>query len=217
MTELLRPNSISVLLILIFSAILPGCSESDTPRQTSANNADQMLGPRAMGLPPFGSTYEEFLKALPETTTLSLSGKPGDKAFEVSPPQIYDGDIKTARLVAQFKLPEATTERYWQLVAVTKLPWVCGSQDLNALFEREEPMLKTNFEFTQRSTLSNGRGAVLSGVSRHRMLMVHAECMDAPIDSTIFIKYQLIDPNLFAYVDGGPKRVLDEAYAKRPK
>ncbi len=218
MFKLPFPNCILSLLILTLSMGLSGCSETDTTTQAAASHArtnqtSPLLGPAPMGLPPLGSTYEEFAKALPANVSLSVSGSPSDKAFEISPLEYYGG-IKTARLLAQFKMQGAAAERYWQLFAITKLPWVCGADDVKLLFEREEPILKGIFEVTHRVLLPNGKGAVLSGISRDRLYNVQAECMDPPLDSTIVIKYQLLDPNLFAYTDDHFKQMIDKAHAK---
>jgi len=169
-----------------------------------------------MGLPPLGSTYEEFVKALPANVSLSLS-RSIPNAFEISPPQEYYGGIKTTRLVVQFKQPESATERYWKLIAAVSLPWSCSAEDGKVLFEREEPALKSDFEFTDRALLPNGNGAVLSGISRNRMASVEAECGVAPAENIIFVTYVLLDPNVFAYTNGGPQRMLNAAYAKRPR
>ena len=206
---LLIPKSLFLLLIPAFVAGLPGCSKTDAPAQAATR-----LGPPAMGLPPLGSTYEEFTKVLPAGITLSPAGSVDAKAFEISPPRDYYSDIKTARLVAQFKMQGAAVERYWQLLAITKLPWTCGAEDVKLLFEREEPLLKATFEATHRVLLPSGKGAVLSGISRDRMYYVQAECLDAPLETSIMVKYQLIDPSLFADTDDSNQQMIDRAYAR---
>jgi hypothetical protein len=218
MTKPQALRRIPTLLILIATLIagLPGCSRTGTPAQATTPNAratqaGPVLGPRVMGLPPLGSTYQEFVQALPAGVVPAVTGSPDLKAFEISPPQNIHGDIKSDRLVVQFASPNTAVERYWRLVAVAKLPWKCGPEDAKDLFEQQETAFKSVFEFTKRSLLANGNGASLSGVSKDRMLTMSVECTE----QLMSLKYQYIDLNLFAYSDTAVRRLVENEYRKR--
>jgi hypothetical protein len=218
MTEPLSLKRIPDLLILLLtlSAGLSGCSKNDASAQTSAPNVSvnqpgSSLGPAVMGLPPLGSTYEEFVKALPSGVTTTPSGKPETKAFEISPPQDVYGSFKSGKLVVQFASPSTSVERYWRLVAVAKLPWKCGPEDAKNLFEQQETAFKSAFEFTKRSLLASGNGASLSGVSKDRMLTMSVECTE----QLMSLKYQYIDLNLFAYSGTAVRRLVEDEYRSR--
>ena len=142
---------------------------------------------------------------------MTLTGNPNLKTLEVSPPQDVYGGIKSGRLVVQFASPTSPVERYWRLIVVAKLPWVCGPEDAKNLFEQQEPVFKQAFEFTKRNVLSNGNGASLSGVSKNKMLTLLAECSD----QLLSLQYQYVDLDLFAYLSAAPRQMVENAYRDR--